>query len=344
MATRTRQPRNGITPRRPPKLADVARMAGVSAMTASRALQKPHLVADETAARVRAAAEALAYVPNRIAGGLSSQKSNVVIAVIPSTLNPIFSALVESLRRELLQGGYQLFLGLSDYATQREDDLIHTVIGRRPDAIVLTGVLHSPELRWRLQAAHIPVVETWDLTPTPIDMLVGFSNEGVGRAAAQHLVARGCRRPAVLIADDQRAIVRRDGFAAALRERGVPLAAEAVVPAPSSVGAARGGLSRLLSADPAVDGVFCSSDQLAMGVLFEAGRRGLAVPRRLAVVGFGDVEASAHTNPSLTSVAVDGAAIGREAARMLLARLAGEGQGAPRVVDVGFRIVARESA
>ena len=319
-------------------------MARVSQMTASRALNKPHLVADGTAARVRAAAESLGYVPNRIAGGLSSQRSHVVIAVIPSTLNPIFSALVDSLRRELLAGGYQLFLGLSEYATQREDELIHSIIGRRPDAIVLTGVVHSPELRWRLQAARIPVVETWDLTPTPIDMLVGFSNEGVGRAAAHHLLARGSQRPAVLIADDQRSGIRRTGFAAALRERGVVLAAEAVIPAPSSVGAARAGLRQILAAEPGVDGIFCSSDQIAMGVLFEASARGLAVPARIAVIGFGDTEAAAHTTPSLTSVAVDGTAIGREAARMLLARLRGESADMPRVVDVGFRLVSRESA
>ena len=350
MAAPKRRQRRNASParplRRPATLADVAKIAGVSPMTASRALQKPHLVAEDTAARVRDAAEALAYVPNRIAGGLSSQRSNVVIAVIPSTLNPIFSALVEALRVELLGAGYQLFLGLSDYATQREDELIHTVVGRRPDGIVLTGVVHSPELRWRLQAAHIPVVETWDLTPTPIDMLVGFSNEGAGRAAAHHLLARGCRRPALLIADDQRAQLRREGFVAALRERGAPLAAAEVVRAPSSVGAARGALGRLLAADPTVDGLFCSSDQLAMGVLFEASARGLAVPERLAVVGFGDVETAAHTHPSLTTVAVDGAAIGREAARMLLARLEGGAAGGDgrRVVDVGFRIVARESA
>jgi LacI family gluconate utilization system Gnt-I transcriptional repressor len=332
-------------PRRPPTLADVAKIAGVSPMTASRALQKPHLVADETAERVRAAAEALAYVPNRIAGGLSSQRSNVVIAVIPSTLNPIFAELVEALRHGLLAGGYQLFLGLSEYAPQREDELIHTVLGRRPDAIVLTGVVHSPELRWLLSAAHVPVVETWDLTPTPIDMLVGFSNEGVGRAAAQHLLERGCRHPAFVIADDQRAQVRRDAFAAALRERGLAAPGE-VVRAPSSVGAARGALGRLLAAHPEVDGVFCSSDHLAMGVLFEASARGLAVPERLAVIGFGNVEASAHTHPSLTTVAVDGGTIGREAARLLLARLGGQdgGGGRRRVVDVGFHILSRESA
>jgi LacI family transcriptional regulator, gluconate utilization system Gnt-I transcriptional repressor len=333
--------------RRAATLADVARLAGVSAMTASRALNQPELVAAETAARIRAAAERLAYVPNRVAGGLSSRKSHVVIAVIPSTLNPVFSEMVEALRRELLRGGYELFLGLSDYATRREDELVDAVIGRRPDAIVLTGVVHSPEVRWRLERAHIPVVETWDLTAAPIDMLVGFSNEQVGRAAAEHLLARGRSRLALVMADDQRALSRRRGFTDALRERGLEVASEVIVRAPSTLGMARDGLRRLLAADAAIDGVFCSSDQLAMGVLYEASARAIAVPERLAVVGFGNLGASAYSHPALTTVAVDGDRVGREAARLILERLAGKAarpKPSAQVIDVGSRVIARESA
>jgi len=332
-------------PARAATLADVARAARVSLMTASRAINKPELVAAGTAARVRAAAEQLAYVPNRVAGGLSSRKSRVVIAVIPSTLNPVFSEMIEALRGELLRAGYELFLGLSDYASRREDELLDAVIGRRPDAIVLTGVDHSPDVRWRLERAHIPIVETWDLTTSPIDMLVGFSNEQVGRAAAEHLLARGRRKLALVMADDRRALLRRDGFKAALRARRHGVAGEVIVRAPSTLGMAREGLARLLAADPGIDGIFCSSDQLAMGVLHEASARRIAVPGQLAVVGFGNLDASAHTYPSLTTVAVDGGRVGREAARLLLERLAGtEPRGGERVVDVGSHVIARDSA
>jgi len=333
-------------PRRAATLADVAKVAGVSPMTASRAINRPDLVAPDTAARVRAAAEGLAYVTNRIAGGLSSRKSRIVIAVIPSALNPVFTEMVEALRADLLRAEYQFFLGLSDYATHREDELIDTVIGRRPDGIVLTGVVHSPRVRWRLGQAHIPVVETWDFTPDPIDMLVGFSNVQVGRAAAEHFLERGRRKLALIVADDQRAQLRRQGFLAVLRERGLPAAGEVVLRAPTNLGMAREATSRLLAADPGVDAVFCTSDLLAMGVLYEASARGLPVPGRLAVMGFGNLSSSAHTQPSLTTVAVDGARIGREAARLLLARLDGSEPRAKerQVLDVGSHVIARESS
>jgi len=335
----------GATPRRAATLADVARLAGVSPMTASRAINRPDLVAPDTAARVRAAVEGLAYVTNRVAGGLSSQRSRIVIAVIPSTLNPVFAEMVEALHADLRRANYQFFLGLSDYASRGEDELIDTVVGRRPDGIVVTGVVHSPRVRWRLTQAHIPVVETWDFTPDPIDMLVGFSNERVGRTAAEHLLERGRRKLALIVADDQRAQLRRQGFLAVLRERGLAVAGEVVLRAPTDLGMAREATSRLLAADPGVDAVFCSSDLLAMGVLYEASARALAVPERLAVIGFGNLGASAHTHPSLTTVAVDGARIGREAARRLVARLDGTGPRPeePRVLDVGSYVIARAS-
>lgn len=330
--------------RRDATLRDVGRIAGVSAMTASRALHRPDLVAPGTAARVKDAVRRLAYVPNRLAGGLSSRRSDLVVAVVPSTLNPTFAELVHALQAELLRSGYQLFLGLSDYTVSREDELVDAIVGRRPDGIVLTGVVHTPELRRRLEKGHIPVVETWDLAPRPIDMLVGFSNAGVGRAAAGHLLERGRRRPALVMADDQRAQARRAAFLRLLKERGIPLAAEVNVRAPSSAGDGREALARLLRVAPRVDSVFCSSDQLAMGVLFEAAARGVAVPERLAVMGFGNAPISAHTHPPLTTVAVDGARIGREAARLLVERLSGTAPrrpGRPRILDVGFTILSR---
>jgi LacI family gluconate utilization system Gnt-I transcriptional repressor len=335
----------GAGAQRAATLADVAKLAGVSPMTASRAINQPDLVAPDTAARVRAAAEGLAYVTNRVAGGLSSRRSGIVIAVIPSTLNPVFTEMVEALHTDLGRAGYQFFLGLSDYVADREDELVDTVLGRRPDGIVLTGVVHSPRVRWRLSQAHIPVVETWDLTADPIDMLVGFSNEQVGRAAAEHLLERGRRKLALIVADDQRAQLRRQGFLAVLRERGLAAVGEVVLRAPTNVGMAREATSHLLAAGPGVDAVFCSSDLLAMGVLYEASARALAVPDRLAVMGFGNLSASAHTHPSLTTVAVDGARIGRETARLLLARLDGTDvpPKLPHVLDVGCYVIARAS-
>lgn len=328
-------------------LGDVARIAGVSPITASRALNTPDQVAPEKLARVREAVARTGYVPNRLAGGLASARSRLVAAVVPTIAGPVFMEMVQSLTSALADAGYQLMLGQSGYAESREDALLEAIIGRRPDGIVLTGILHSPEGRRRLLASGIPVVETWDLTPTPIDMLVGFSHTEAAAAVARHLHAKGRCRPALLSADDERALRRNRGFVdEALRLDLVREAAEIPVlrvPAPTTLGSGRSGLARLLAEWPEVDAVFCSSDMLALGVLIEAAARGIAVPQQLAVVGFGDLGFAADTQPALSTVRIDGTGIGQRAARFIVDRADGRATG-EKVVDLGFRVIERGSS
>jgi LacI family gluconate utilization system Gnt-I transcriptional repressor len=324
-------------------LADVAKLAGVSAITASRALNTPDQVSPDALQRVREAVERTGYVPNMLAGGLASTRSRLVAAVVPTIAGPVFLETVQSLTEALAESGYQLMLGQAGYTNSREDALLDAIIGRRPDGIVLTGIMHSAQGRRRLLAAGIPVVETWDLTRTPIDMLVGFSHEKVGAAAAEYLLTHGRRRPAIVTADDPRAGVRQEAFAQAAARFGVPDVPACVVPAPSALGQGRGGLAELLARRPDIDAVFCSSDMLALGVMTEALARGIAVPDRLAVFGFGDFSLAQDTHPSLTTIRIDGTGIGRRAARFIIDRAEGRPV-AERVVDVGFSIVQRASA
>jgi LacI family gluconate utilization system Gnt-I transcriptional repressor len=324
-------------------LADVARLAGVSAITVSRALNRPDVVSAETLARIRGAIERTGYVPNLLAGGLASNRSRLVAAVVPTIAGPVFLETVQSLTESLAASGYQLMLGQSGYGGAREDVLLDAIVGRRPDGIVLTGIMRSSEGRRRLLASGIPVVETWDLTPTPVDMLVGFSHEKVGAAVAHFLHGRGYRRPGVVSADDERARLRHASFREAAGALGLPAIPMAGVTAPTTLGDGRAALGALLSAHPEVDALFCSSDALAHGVITEAQARGLQVPQDLAVVGFGDLDFARHTHPSITTVRIDGTAIGRQAARFIVDRAAGA-EVATRIVDIGFSIVERDSA
>lgn len=323
-------------------LHDVAKLAGVAPITASRALNHPGQVSDEVRRKVGDAIARTGYVPNRLAGGLASTRSRLVAAVVPTISGPVFLETVQSLTQALAERGYQLMLGQAGYTGNREDALLEAIIGRRPDGIVLTGIMHSAEGRKRLLASGIPVVETWDLTPTPIDMLVGFSHLEVGRAVAQFLHDKGRRRFAVVAGDDERAKRRFAAFQAAAQALGLQDVTAVVVPAPTTLKSGRAALAELLSVDASIDAVFCSSDLLALGVMTEARVRGVAIPGRLAVVGFGDLEFAEDLDPSLTTVHIKGAAIGRQAAQFIVDRAEGRSV-ENRVIDIGFSIVERNS-
>lgn len=330
---------------RPPSktvtLHDVAQVAGVSFMTVSRALNSPAMVSPATLEKVKAAVAATGYIPNLLAGGLKSRRSMTVVGLVPIISVPQFLPTVRALTETLDQHGYQLILGQTGYDHEREEKLIATMMGRRPDGVVVTGRVHSHHARQQLQSLQVPVVETWDLPDTPVDMAVGFSHEQVGAAVAEHFLAKGWTHVAIATGSDERAQRRMQGFLRRMGTEGhsVPTA---INEAPSHLAHGRRALGHLLEQVPQVRAIYCSSDALAHGVMVEAMARGLRVPQDLAVCGFGDADFAAHLYPSLTTVRIDGERIGRQAAQLVLDRCLGRSIPA-KVIDVGFDIVERQS-
>ena len=323
-------------------LRDVAAMAGVAPITASRVVNTPDQVSADVRQRVQDAIARTGYVPNRMAGGLASARSKLIAAVVPSTVMSVFMQTLESLNDTLFDAGYQLMLGHTGYSPERQAQLLEAIVGRRPDGIFLTGILPPGPSRTRLLASGIPVVETWDLTPTPIDMLIGFSHADIGREVARFLLSKGRRRLASIKADDERAARRHQTFAdtvAAAKGRKV---VSIDVGGSRSLRSGRDALAQLLAQDPKVDAIFCSSDLLAQGVITEAQARGLRIPQDLAVIGFGDVPFAADLVPALSTVRINGVELGVLAARCLIARAEGLAV-EPRIVDVGFSVVERDT-
>lgn len=335
------------TPIARPRMSDVAREAGVSLVTVSRVINTPDQVAPTTLATVRAAVARLGYVPNLTAGSLASSRSRIVAAIVPTIANLVFSETIEALTQTLADGGYQLLVGQSGYRDADEAALVETFLGRRVDGLVLTGCRQAEPLRARLRQAGVPVVQTWELGNAALDMVVGFSNADAGQAAARHLMARGHRVLGFVGADEDRSRQRLQGFRTAAG-RTARVVAELMRP-PATMELAVARLGEMLARQPELSAVFCNNDLLATGVLFEAHRRGWAVPQRLAILGFGDLPIAQAASPRLSTVRVRRAEIGTLAGQLLLARLNGQGAaaaettGAAARVDIGFEVVARES-
>jgi LacI family transcriptional regulator, gluconate utilization system Gnt-I transcriptional repressor len=323
-------------------LADVARLSGVSPITVSRALNQPEIVSARTRERVMAAVQRLGYVPNMIAGSLATRRSHLIAALVPSISTLMFARMIESFEASLREKNYEVILGVTHYDIMREQQLLQTILRRRPDAVFLTGVTHTEQSRSWLLSAGIPVVETWDLTRSPIDMLVGFSHEDIGRSVGRFLLSKGYRRFGLLTTREERAGLRASGLLAELKAHGDAAHRTAYVLPPTTPRSGRDGLSEMLESGFRPDVVVCSSDSTAHGVMIEAIHRGLSVPDQLAVMGFGDMDSAADMEPSLSTVRVDPTKIGAAAAAALLDKLSGNAA-AERIVDMGFEICARAS-
>lgn len=327
-------------------MADVAKLAGVSAITVSRLLRDPAAVSEGLAARIREAVDRLGYVPNMMAGGLAAAKSRIVGVIVPSIRNAFFSSTVDTLAAELGTRGLSVLDASTNYDPEREDKLLETILAWNPAGLVLTGFAHGPRAAAILARVDIPVVEMWDVAGRPFDMAVGFDHFAVGRRAGEHLVKRGCRRVAVIgavLAKDTRAGARCAGVRDALDRAGLEAVATLDLPRPSNVGDGAAAFAELLTRQGGVDGVAFSNDVLALGALFECQRRGVRVPQDVALIGFGDLDFAAHSLPSLTTLRPPRETIGRETARLLVERFDGL-EPASRMVDVGCELIARESA
>jgi LacI family gluconate utilization system Gnt-I transcriptional repressor len=258
-------------------------------------------------------------------------------------MQSIFNDTIEEMSAELSRDGNMVMLGLTGPGDQRMDQLISAAVGRRADGIILTGIVRNPATRQLLRERCPVVIETWDLPEDPIDVAVGFSHPDVGVELARFLRNRGYSHPLLVVGDTPRARARREGFLGEWTVNGGESPAEIEYPIPTRFGHARMVWRYLLKLPVRPDVVVCGSDILAQGVIIEAQAAGLKVPTDISVVGFGNMQVAGEMRPTITTVDVDGARIGREAVRVLRQRAAGE-EATKTLIDVGFRIIARESA
>lgn len=325
-------------------LEEVARLAGVSTMTASRALSQPQLVSEATRTKVERAVLDLGYVPNRAARALASSRSRVIVVLVPSLSNAVFTAVLDGIHDAVGASQYQLLIGNTRYSDAEEEKLLRIYLQSDPDGILLPGLSHSAEVGRMLETLRVPVVSMMDLADTPSTLSVGFSQLDAGMALTRHLVTKGYRRIAFVGAQlDERTLRRADGYRLAMQEAGLyDQRLEIMTPQPSTVALGAELMRRVLAELPDCDAVFFCNDDLAHGAIFHCQRAGVQVPQQVAVAGFNDLAASSLMVPSLTTVDTPRYQVGYRAASLLLDVIAGREPEARRI-DLGFTLRERES-
>lgn len=328
-------------------MTDVARLAGVSPMTVSRAFKADSSISGATRQAILHAADTLGYVFDSTASNLRSQKTDFVAVTIPSINNANFADTVRALSDGLKSRGLQILLGTTDYDMTEEERLIEQLLRRRPEAIVVTGGNHTPRARRMLENAGIPVIETWDLPETPIDHVIGFSNAQAVRGMVDHFVGRGLTRIAFIGGDvsrDTRGADRRAGFIAAMQAHGLDASRlVAAGPPPISMREGAEAMARLLDSLPDTEAVICVSDLSAFGALTECQRRGVPVPDRISIAGFGDYEIAGISVPSLTTINPHPRDIGNRAVTLIEDLMDGK-QTAPARIVISPDLILRQSS
>ncbi|WP_090031352.1 LacI family DNA-binding transcriptional regulator [Cellulomonas marina] len=326
---------------------DVARAAGVSVMTVSNVVNRRPGVRAETRERVLEAVGRLGYGVNLAARSLRQGRTNLIGLAVPEIDVPYFGLLAGLLVRRAAEHGYEVVV--EQTGATREEELAALVSSRvrRYDGLVLSAVQLS-DADSDLLHGDMPVVVLGERRyDRPVDHVTMANVEG-SRDAVAHLIARGCRRVAVLGVSSTGPVdassQRTQGYREALTAAGLPLDPALERPAAYTLEGGRQAVHRLLDEGVAVDGVFAHTDLLALGAVRGLADRGLRVPDDVRVVGFDDVPWAAHAVPSLTTVDPGHDEMVEATLRLLLGRIAGRrGRDEHERVVARHRLVERES-
>ncbi len=326
---------------------DVARAAGVSRMTVSRALKENSPVSRETRERILKVVREMNYVPDYMAGSLTTKRSGFVAVLVPSLNNLHFAETVQALTEALEKSGRQILLGHTDYSTQREEHLVEEMLKRRPEAIVLSYDGHSDRTVALLSEAHVPIIELWERPEDPIGHSVGFSNREAAADMTRALIERGYRNIAFLgeVDDDwSRGAARRKGFLDAMQSAG--LSTHRVLrlgKPPLSIEDGAAAAPMLLDRFPDTDCVFCVSDVPAFGMLSVLPHLRKSVPEDIGIAGFGNFEVGRFADPKISTVSIDPKTIGRETGQLIEALLSDPDSTQRHFVPVAVELTLRDS-
>ncbi len=327
-------------------MSDVARHAGVSPVTVSRAIRHPEMVSEELKKRIDEAVLRLNYIPNHLASALASTRTQIVGVIVPSLTNGVFDDYLGAIQDVLNPAGFQVLVLNVRYSEVEEEKAIETLMGYHPEAMIVAGVDQTVRSRQMLKNSGVPVVQTMDITEDPIDLNIGLDHGEAGAAAVRFLHAQGHRKIAHLTARaDPRARRRHAGYQRQMDAFGLSTAG-LVNASPRASDVAMGGelFAEILEQTPDVTAVFTCNDDLALGTLFECQRRGIRVPDDVAIIGFNDLDFCVATVPTMTTVSTERREMGTWAARAVLEIIRGGGKRPKQAsVDIGFSIKTRGS-
>ncbi len=329
-----------MTQNQPPTIDDVAKVAGVSTATISRAINDPDKVAKATRDRINAAIDELGYTPHFGARAMASSRFKTVGAVIPTMANAMFASGMQAFQEALSEAGVTMLVATTGYDPEAELRQIRALMTQGASGLMLIGTERPEATRRFLNLRNVPHVLTWAAGPADEGVFAGFDNRRAAKSMAEHVLAMGHRKIAMIAgisAGNDRVAERIAGVRAAIEAcDGAELVA--LAESPYLLQNAGDAFDEVWAAKPTA--IIGGSDVLGAGAVVRARARGVSVPGDVSVTGFDDIGLSLVSAPALTTLRVPQIEMGRAAAEILLAQLAG---GTPKSAIFETEIVERAS-
>jgi DNA-binding LacI/PurR family transcriptional regulator len=329
---------------------DIARMAGVSHSTVSRALRDSPLVSVETKARIQRLARDMGYSPDAQARSLVMGRTCTVGVVVTTITDPFIAEVVQAIENTAHDHDYTVILASSNAEPEREIAAVEMLQSKRVDGVIVTSSRVGATYQENLDRLGVPIVllNSHSQQSGPYTFSISVDNRHGGYLATEHLAELGHRRIGYVAgpADHSDDLDRLAGYRLALDQMGIAFEQAFVVPGSGRADGGECALARFMALGTRPTAVFCYNDMTAIGLMRAVRQVGLHVPGDLAVVGFDDIPFAAYVRPALTTIAQPKLEMGQQAMEMVLALLADGHQPGGKVANVVVqgRLVVRESS
>jgi LacI family repressor for deo operon, udp, cdd, tsx, nupC, and nupG len=325
-------------------MVDIARLAGVSVATVSRALTGSPLVTPETRERIEAAVRQTGYAVNPLARGLRRQEARQILVLVPDIGNPFFSEVLLGIEEEAAARGFSMLVGNTAKDPAREDRHAGQMLTGAVDGLILLNGRLPPRLP-RDRDFVDRIVAVSEAIPGGRVPVVGIDNAGAAAAVVAHLAGRGHRRIGHIAGPESNILTRQRlaGYGAGLCEAGIEAEPDLVRHGDFTIPSGESAMAALLALAAPPTAVFCSNDEMAIGAIRALRVSGREVPRDVAVAGFDDIQFAGTYEPPLTTIRQPRRRMGVEAMALLGRRIAGEG-GAGGDVTLPFTLIERRSS
>jgi LacI family transcriptional regulator len=323
----------------------VAKMAGVSTATVSRALNKPETVSEALKKKIERIIKKIGYIPNAGARSLMLKRTGSIGVIVPTLDNAIFAQGLEEFQRQLSQSGYQMLVGSTNYDPEIEYQQMRNLLLQGVEGIAMFGSSQKLELIRLLRTRKLPYIHIGTLD-TPLNgYAAGFDNKKAIQLGVEYLVQVGHRNFGMIAGkteNNDRARDRVDGVVELLKRHRIVLKKESIIEVPYQIQDARIALKKLLQINPKISAVVCGNDVLAIGALLEAQSQGIKIPHQCSILGFDNLELSRHIQPSLSTIHIDAIGMWSKAAHHLMSQINGINR-LPRKILADVSLVIRDS-
>ncbi|WP_036774550.1 LacI family DNA-binding transcriptional regulator [Photorhabdus australis] len=301
-------------------LQDVAKYAGVGSMTVSRTLRTPSMVSDKLRGKIEQAIQELGYIPNGAAGVLASGQSNIIAVLVPSLTDKACATFIQSLQQVLNKHFFQVLLGCHEYNRNKEAEIIMTLLQSNAAALVIFGSQLTDKTYNNISHINIPIINVAGAHQQQTTINIEMNSSEAAYTLTEHMLSKGRKYIGYIGAqmDNRLQNQQINGWNKAMLHHYQNADQSITTSDVANMQFGRQAITEMLLRQPELEGVICSHEIIALGVMFECQRRLLKIPTDLAVACLEGSDNCDHTQPTLTSIRIDYPKIGRDTGKLLV--------------------------